>query len=405
MKPSLRSIIPTAVLALSGSSLAGTPAKAAIESPPPSSGWEFRIEPYAWLTGLDGTTGVGPLVADIDQSFGDIFDNLDMAAALQFEARNGRWGVIADGFYAELGGSGSTPGPIYDSVEIDLTQFIGELAVAYRVYESPSAFVDLYAGMRYNNLSMDFSGKPDLPGIQSVSDNASERIASGIGERAEAIVQPKVAAYEAGAAAKRAAIEAQVTSAIEAEANGRVKRDLEKQLVRIRRDGGLNARDIASNRIIRAVKSERLALARSTAQLEVAQLRASVDASLQGKVAQAQARVDQAEQKLAAAINQQLVDRVPTRASAEKDWVDPIVGVRAQWNMNETWFLAAKSDVGGFGVGSDIAWTVQGTVGYQFTDSVSAELGYRYLKTDYEDGAFTYDVAEAGLFTGLNITF
>ena len=90
------------MLTLSGIASAGTPADPVIETPPASSGWEFRIEPYGWLTGLDGRTGVGPLVAGIDQSFSDIFDNLDMAAALQFEARNGRWGIIADGFYAEI---------------------------------------------------------------------------------------------------------------------------------------------------------------------------------------------------------------------------------------------------------------------------------------------------------------
>lgn len=153
------------------------------------------------------------------------------------------------------------------------------------------------------------------------------------------------------------------------------------------------------------MKAQRLALARSTAQFEVARFRASVDASLQGKVAQARARMDKAEQNLASAINRQLVNGLPTKSSADKDWVDPIIGVRAQWNLNDKWFLAGKSAIGGFGVGSDFAWTLQGTVGYNFTENVSAELGYRYMDTDYEDGAFTYDLAEAGIYTGLNIKF
>ena len=369
------------------------------------SDWEFRIEPYGWLTGLNGSTGIGPLITDVDQSFSDIFDNLEMAAALQFEARHGAWGFIADGFYAELGGSGSTPGPLFETTQVDVKQFIGELAVAYRVYESPTAFVDVYGGMRYNNLETDFNATLDLVGIQNVSDSASQQIVSGIGERANAIVAPKVTSYQNASAVRRSTIETQVATDIEAEAEGRVKRDLEKQLLQIRRDGGLNARDIAANRIIRAVKSERLALARSTAQLEVAQLQASVNSALQGRVARAQSRVAQAEQNLASAINKQLVSRLPVSASADTDWVDPIVGLRAQWNFHEKWFLAAKSDIGGFGVGSDLAWTLQGTVGYHFTDCVSAELGYRHLQTDYEDGNFTYDMAETGIYTGINIRF
>lgn len=394
----------TAAITLLTSASAGSH-EAPVIAAAPSSEWQFRIEPYAWLTGLDGRTGVGPLVTDIDASFSDIFSHINMAAALQFEARNGPWGVIADGFYADLGASGSTPGPLYDSVELDMKQFIGELSVAYRVYESPKGFVDVYGGIRYNDLSMDLSAKLDPAGIQSVSTSASERVVSGIDERAAAIVQPKLASYKAGSAARRSAIETQITAAIESEADGRVKRDLEKQLIRIRRDGGLDLRDIASNRIIRAVKSERLSLARSTAQLQVAQLKASVDASLKADVARAQSRVAKAEQKLAAAINQQLTNRLPTSASADKSWVDPIIGVRGQWNINDKWFLAGQSDIGGFGVGSDITWTLQGTLGYNFTNNVSAELGYRYLKTDYEDGAFTYDIAEAGIYTGLNIRF
>jgi hypothetical protein len=86
------------------SASAGTPKDSIIQAPAATSQWEFRIEPYAWLTGIDGRTGIGPFVTDIDQSFSDIFDHLDMAAALQFEARKGRLGLIADGFYAELGG-------------------------------------------------------------------------------------------------------------------------------------------------------------------------------------------------------------------------------------------------------------------------------------------------------------
>lgn len=91
--------------------------------------------------------------------------------------------------------------------------------------------------------------------------------------------------------------------------------------------------------------------------------------------------------------------------SGSKTWTDPLIGLRGQWNINDKWFLAGKGDIGGFGVGSDLAWSLQGTVGYNFTESVSAEIGYRYLHTDYDNGRLTYDVAQAGAFVGLNINF
>ena len=91
--------------------------------------------------------------------------------------------------------------------------------------------------------------------------------------------------------------------------------------------------------------------------------------------------------------------------SADKDWADPIVGLRGQWNINDKWYLAGKGDIGGFGVSSDFTWNLQATVGYNFNECVSAEIGYRYFDTDYDDGGFTYDVAQAGLLLGVNFRF
>lgn len=399
-------LVSLAGLGLPGSALAGAP-DAEIDLAPrkPASEWEFRVEPYGWLTGLDGKTGVGPLVTELSPSFTDILEYLDMAAALQFEARHGRWGVIADGFYADLGGSGDTPGRIYENVDLDVKQFIGELSVAYRVYECPQGFVDVYGGFRYNNMSVDFGGSLDPAGIASLSSDASNRIVEGLESRTEAIVQPKVDEFKAAAAAERTKIENTVRTKIEAEAEKKVKRLMIRQLENRGSRGGVDLRDLAADKVTLALKKERLALAQAAADLEIARLRASVDASQQNKVNQARSRYKQAEQDLASAINQQISSRAPTSLSADKDWIDPILGVRAEWNFTDKWFLAGRSDIGGFSVGSDFTWSLQGTVGYRFTEKVSAELGYRYLDTDYQDGNFTYDMAEHGIFTGLNITF
>lgn len=372
---------------------------------PQASPWQFDLSLYGWLTGLDGTVGIDGFTANVDDSFSDIFSDINMAAAARFEARYNRWGIIADGFYAALGTSGNPAGPLYENVDIELKQFIGELYVAYRVYESPSGFLDLYAGVRYNNISVDWDGSLDHAGIQSASANASARITSGIGQRAGQLVAPKVDAFRSGSAGARAAIESEVSAAIDAEADIRVKQDLEKQLVRIRREGNLRPDDVPSERIFNAVRPQREELAKSTAQLEVARLRASVDSSLQGKVAEAQGRVNQAEQGLADAIDDELTDRLPVDKSADENWLDPVVGFRAQWNINPQWYLAGRSDIGGFGAGSELTWEFLATVGYNFTEHFSTELGYRYLYTDYSNGGFTYDIADAGLYISFNYRF
>jgi len=231
-------------------------------TPPADASWEFRIEPYAWLTAIDGSTGVRGYVADVDASFSDIFDVLDMAAALQFEARRERWGIVGDVFYAKLGEDATLAGPDATRVDLEFKQVLAELDLCYRIAEQPEGWVDVYAGMRYNYIDLDLNA-----------------------------------------------------------------------------DTSTRWREIARN------------------------------------------------------------------GSRDKDWLDPVVGVRAQWDLNPHWFLAGRGDVGGFGVNSDFTCLLQATVGYNFTKCVSAELGYRYLHTDYKDGGFTYDIDQAGLYTGLSFRF
>lgn len=250
------------MLCLSLGSAHGGCGPASIAETPAASPWEFRIQPYGWLTGIDGTTGPAAFASDVDAGFDDIFNVLEMAAALQFEARRGRWGIIADAFYAELGSSGTLPGPRETDIDLDFQQFLGELVVSYRVCESPQHFADFYAGIRHNSISLDLEATSDGP----------------------------------------------------------------------------------------------------------------------------------------------VLDDGETR-SADKDWTDPIIGIRTQWEINDRWFLAAKGDIGGFGVDSDFTWNLQGTVGYRFNESVSCEIGYRHFDTDYADDGFIYDLAQSGALIGVNFVF
>jgi len=236
-----------------------------IIAPPPAaspSPWEFRIEPYGWLTALDGKVGILNQTADLNAGFDDIWDVLDFAAAMQIELRNGCWGIIADGFYSDLSQDFTPPTRLHTDGNFEMQQFLGELYASYRFLDSPCGFVDAYAGMRYTYLSTDLKADAINPNVD-------------------------------------------------------------------------NNIDVSEN----------------------------------------------------------------------KDWIDPIIGLRGQWNINEKWFLAGKGDIGGFGVSSDLTWSLLATVGYHFTEDVHMELGYRYLHTDYDDGGFTYDIDQAGIYTGLSIRF
>jgi len=91
--------------------------------------------------------------------------------------------------------------------------------------------------------------------------------------------------------------------------------------------------------------------------------------------------------------------------SADKTWVDPIIGVRVHHDLTDKFFLRAVADIGGFGISSDITWQGMALLGYRVTDNASLGLGYRGIGTDYTSGTTTYDVISHGLLLGLEYRF
>jgi hypothetical protein len=86
-------------------------------------------------------------------------------------------------------------------------------------------------------------------------------------------------------------------------------------------------------------------------------------------------------------------------------WVDPIIGGKCHYQINEHWGLAAYGDVGGFGVGSQLTAQVMGSVQYWFTDSVALQVGYRFFTDNFENGGFKFDTKLYGPVIGLTFAF
>lgn len=96
------------------------------------------------------------------------------------------------------------------------------------------------------------------------------------------------------------------------------------------------------------------------------------------------------------------------QADRSESFVDPIVGVRLGSDLSEDWLAFVAGDIGGFGVGSDFAWNVQGYIGYRMTMfGVPAviNVGYRALQQDYKDGDFKWNVTQHGPIVGVAYRF
>ncbi len=117
--------------------------------------WEFAFAPYLWAAGLEGTIaqfGLAP--TDIDLSFSDILENLDMAAMVVAEARRGRFGIFADIVYTDISGGGSGPAGIF-SASLENQLFAGTAMAEYRVIEDGRSSVDVMAGARVWSVNTD----------------------------------------------------------------------------------------------------------------------------------------------------------------------------------------------------------------------------------------------------------
>ena len=75
------------------------------EEPRENNGWEFRVAPYMWFISLEGDVTVKGQESDLDLNFSDIWDELNIAGMLTFDARKGNWGIFGDVIGANLGKS------------------------------------------------------------------------------------------------------------------------------------------------------------------------------------------------------------------------------------------------------------------------------------------------------------
>ena len=94
-------------------------------------------------------------------------------------------------------------------------------------------------------------------------------------------------------------------------------------------------------------------------------------------------------------------------SEGSNDGIDPFVGARFNYEFPGSKFsLGARGDIGGFGVGSKIAWNLNALVNWQISKLIRVFIGYRYFYMDTKDknpDVFSLDITVHG--PGLGLTF
>lgn len=141
-----------------------TDSTASVQTQAPSDAdtWQFEITPYLFAAGLNGTTGIGRVSADVDLSFDDILKNLDSGFMALFEARKGKWMYGLEGVYFKLKDerASSWQGPLgntnTNSLDATVTEQIYQFTAGYRALDERTK-VDVIGAARYTQLDVDLN--------------------------------------------------------------------------------------------------------------------------------------------------------------------------------------------------------------------------------------------------------
>jgi hypothetical protein len=88
-----------------------------------------------------------------------------------------------------------------------------------------------------------------------------------------------------------------------------------------------------------------------------------------------------------------------------KFWADPLLGARLKYQLARKWDARVWGDFGGFGAGSKFTGEVEGDLEYRFHRRWTANVGWRYLYTDYDNNGFVFNTSMSGPVIGATYRF
>jgi hypothetical protein len=378
-----------AVFAIIGRVGAGSIEMAPKESVPPTitqaEPWQFTIAVPGWMAGLDGTIGVRGVNADIDVGFDEILQHLDMIFSTRAQAQKGPFGIYGEVFYIGLSDHAQISRLINNiDEEVNLTLVDG--ALSWRLVNQPRGSLDFAAGTHYSNVYERLELHSDPVAIHQASERFVDNISAALRNRLNEDIS-------------NSDFIAKLKNKIRTDIANRIGNALERHE---------RKPDIPIGPLGGRIREEIAQRVEHFIELKKVELRARVEALVERGVAR-RAAVDRVVNAAKARIANQLASRLNKSLnqtlSRDDYWFDPYVGLRGRYNFNKVFYTAVRGEIGGFDVGADLMWEVEGVIGINLTRSIFTEIGYRALGADFEDNGFRFDTVMHGPQITTGITF
>jgi hypothetical protein len=339
-----------------------------VEQPPVKTAepWEINVGGPGWLASVSGHTGFHGHNPYVDVGVGQILKNINAIAALSGEVRKGRFGLNGGFLYLNgQAGTGERSG-LVSKVDLGLQQYIGQLFGSYRVIKGPCGWLDLLVGFRYTYLGEQVGLQANNMAIDAASTQLVDRFAQQAATPGSDV---------------RTLIAQTITDQL-----GALDGHHPKIPVAPVAEG---QKDVIANLVLQLLQSQQGELA---------------DAIRAG----AQARVNQLKAQLSTRVANSITHQLNRSFSFYDSWADPAIGLRGRLNLSKAFYLTAETDVGGFGIGSDIAVDAYAALGCQITRYIYSEIGYRYYYDDFRDESandFLYQMTLQGPQLTVGLTF
>jgi len=151
-----------------------------VSAPVDTSDWTFTAAAYLWGSGISGKSGIlGLPPQEVDLTFGDVLENLDMAFMGFGQARKGPFVLGLDVDYSKLSAKVDNPRvaekPLISSIDAETTLWMVTGFGGYSVIDNDTVKVDLIGGARFWSVDVGLKANSEWSAIdgRSVDDDAS----------------------------------------------------------------------------------------------------------------------------------------------------------------------------------------------------------------------------------------
>lgn len=161
--------------------------------------WEFMLAPlFLWGMSIDGVSAIDGNALPLDLSFtDDVFDNINTAFSLHFEARKSDLLLFAEYQYVSLDPElEASVGPAAINASIDFKVNMAELGAGYTVSGNERTRWEVLGGLRWTDHDMDveLDGPAVLPGRIKGGDDwyqgfLGARVSTRLGDRWQLIAR------------------------------------------------------------------------------------------------------------------------------------------------------------------------------------------------------------------------